>query len=116
LRPRICAASGRSAHWCSSTGGAWALRDAKHANPNPAADLDQIPTDLIERVDVVTGGASATYGSDAIAGVINFVMKTQLRRHPVRRPAGQNWHSQHSSVTQGLAASNGINAADRYHP
>ena len=41
----------------------------------PAPDLDQIPTFLVERIDVVTGGASATYGSDAIAGVINFVMK-----------------------------------------
>jgi len=51
------------------------VADANTANPNPAADLDQIPTDLIERVDVVTGGASATYGSDAIAGVINFIMK-----------------------------------------
>ncbi|MFX5903589.1 TonB-dependent receptor plug domain-containing protein, partial [Acinetobacter baumannii] len=36
--------------------------DANTANPNPAPDLDQIPTALIERVDVVTGGASATYG------------------------------------------------------
>jgi len=44
------------------------VADANTANPNPAADLDQIPTDLIERVDVVTGGASATYGSGAIPG------------------------------------------------
>jgi len=49
--------------------------DPNTANPNPAPDLDQIPAPLIERVDVVTGGASATYGSDAIAGVINFIMK-----------------------------------------
>src|SRR5664279_3910746 len=38
------------------------VSDANTANPNPAADLDQIPTALVERVDVVTGGASATYG------------------------------------------------------
>ena len=38
-------------------------------------DINNIPTALIERVDVVTGGASAVYGSDAIAGVVNFVLK-----------------------------------------
>ncbi|MFO6445815.1 TonB-dependent receptor domain-containing protein [Erythrobacter sp. NE805] len=38
-------------------------------------DLNTIPASLIERVDVVTGGASAVYGSDAIAGVVNFVLK-----------------------------------------
>ena len=38
-------------------------------------DLAMIPTSLIERVEIVTGGASAVYGSDAIGGVVNFVMK-----------------------------------------
>jgi len=38
-------------------------------------DMNTIPTGMIERVDVVTGGASSTYGSDAIAGVINFILK-----------------------------------------
>lgn len=38
-------------------------------------DTNTFPTDLIERVDVVTGGNSAVYGSDAIAGVVNFVLK-----------------------------------------
>ncbi len=38
-------------------------------------DIGTIPAGLIERVDVVTGGASAVYGSDAMAGVINFVLK-----------------------------------------
>jgi iron complex outermembrane recepter protein len=39
-----------------------------------SADLNQIPGQLIERVEVLTGGASAVYGSDALAGVVNFVM------------------------------------------
>lgn len=38
-------------------------------------DIGTIPAGLIERVDVVTGGASAVYGSDAMAGVVNFVLK-----------------------------------------
>jgi outer membrane receptor protein involved in Fe transport len=40
-----------------------------------AADLNQIPEQLVERVEVLTGGASAIYGSDAVAGVVNFIMK-----------------------------------------
>ena len=42
---------------------------------NSAADLNQIPGQLIERVEVLTGGASAVYGSDAVAGVVNFITK-----------------------------------------
>jgi outer membrane receptor protein involved in Fe transport len=38
-------------------------------------DLNTIPASLISRIEVVTGGASAVYGSDAIAGVVNFVLK-----------------------------------------
>ncbi len=43
-----------------------------------AVDLNNIPTALIERVEVVTGGASAVYGSDALAGVVNFVLKNNF--------------------------------------
>ncbi len=46
------------------------------SNQNPGAvDLNTIPSALIERVDIVTGGASAVYGSDAVAGVVNFVLR-----------------------------------------
>lgn len=38
------------------------------------ADINQIPGALIDRVEILTGGASATYGSDAVAGVLNFLM------------------------------------------
>lgn len=38
-------------------------------------DINTIPNDLVERVDIVTGGNSAVYGSDAVAGVVNFVLK-----------------------------------------
>lgn len=44
-------------------------------NFNGAVDTATIPTALIERVDVVTGGASAVYGSDAIAGAVNVILK-----------------------------------------
>jgi iron complex outermembrane receptor protein len=45
------------------------------SSDSAAPDLNQIPTALVERVEVLTGGASAVYGSDAIAGVVNFIMK-----------------------------------------
>jgi iron complex outermembrane receptor protein len=42
---------------------------------NQIVDLNTIPSALIDRVDVVTGGQSAVYGSDAIGGVVNFILK-----------------------------------------
>lgn len=47
-------------------------------------DVNTIPNDLIERVDVVTGGNSAIYGSDAIAGVVNFILKRDFEGLQVR--------------------------------
>jgi iron complex outermembrane recepter protein len=43
--------------------------------PEQITDLNTIPTALIDRTEVVTGGSSAVYGSDAITGVVNFIMK-----------------------------------------
>jgi outer membrane receptor protein involved in Fe transport len=53
-------------------------------------DVNTIPTDLIERVDVVTGGNSAVYGSDAIAGVVNFVLKQDYDGILLRGQGGQS--------------------------
>ncbi|MFC7537493.1 TonB-dependent receptor domain-containing protein [Sphingomonas sp. GCM10030256] len=55
-----------------------------------SVDINTIPSDLIERVDVVTGGASAVYGSDAIAGVVNFVLRRDYEGIQVRGQAGIN--------------------------
>jgi outer membrane receptor protein involved in Fe transport len=41
---------------------------------NGAVDINNLPSALVERVDVVTGGASAAYGSDAVSGVVNFIL------------------------------------------
>jgi outer membrane receptor protein involved in Fe transport len=43
-----------------------------------AADINSIPAPLVKRVDVLTGGASTVYGSDAVAGVVNFIMDTDF--------------------------------------
>jgi iron complex outermembrane recepter protein len=42
------------------------------------SDLNEIPAALIERVDILTGGASSVYGADAVAGVVNFVLNTHF--------------------------------------
>ena len=54
------------------------LMDGKRLPPfgtSGAVDINLIPAAIIERVDVVTGGASAVYGSDAVSGVVNFITK-----------------------------------------
>ena len=53
---------------------------ARHVATNQTNNVDTniIPTMFIERVDTVTGGASAAYGSDAVAGVVNFIINTHL--------------------------------------
>ncbi|MGN6358390.1 MAG: TonB-dependent receptor domain-containing protein [Novosphingobium sp.] len=43
-------------------------------NPDGTVSIDILPLDLMNKVDVVTGGASAVYGSDAVSGVVNFVL------------------------------------------
>ena len=57
------------------------LIDTKRVVPNSegsAVDLTLIPSMLVERMEVVTGGASAAYGSDAIAGVVNVILDKDL--------------------------------------
>lgn len=51
-------------------------------------DVNTIPNDLIDRVEIVTGGSSAVYGSDAIAGVVNFILKRDFDGFQIRGNAG----------------------------
>ena len=46
-------------------------------------DINLIPTALVERTEIVTGGASAAYGSDAVAGVVNFILDKDFTGMPV---------------------------------
>lgn len=59
-------------------------------NSGVSVDVNTMPTDMIERVDVVTGGNSAVYGSDAIAGVVNFILKQDYDGFQVRAQGGQS--------------------------
>jgi iron complex outermembrane receptor protein len=85
--------------------------DSSTANPNPSPDLDQIPAALVERVDVVTGGASAVYGSDAMAGVVNFIMKKNFEGIQVGGQYTVDQHGNHEYGIQNLETAGGFNAA-----
>jgi len=66
-----------------------------------AADLNQIPAPLIQRVEVLTGGASAIYGSDAIAGVVNFIMNDRFEGLQV--DLYHSFYNHHQQNPQGIA-------------
>ncbi len=53
-----------------------------------SVDINTIPSELIERIDIVTGGASAVYGSDAIGGVVNFILKQDFEGVQARAQGG----------------------------
>ena len=57
------------------------LLDGRRVTPSSrlgATDISTLPQSLVQRVDIVTGGASAAYGSDAVAGVVNFILNTHF--------------------------------------
>lgn len=59
------------------------------ADPGSAAvDVNTIPIALIERVDVLTGGASAVYGADGVTGVVNFILKEDFQGLDIRAQTG----------------------------
>src|ERR1700736_4759868 len=72
------------------------------SNPNGSIDLNTIPMSMIDNVEIITGGASSTYGSDAIAGVLNF----KLRQHF----SGAELSYQHGETTAGDGATEHVSA------
>ncbi len=76
-----------------------------------AVDLNAIPASLIERVEVLTGGASAVYGSDAVAGVVNFIMKDNFEGVQVDLNYNSYWHDNSDSFSQGLVSDAGFRSA-----
>jgi len=72
-----------------------------------AVDLNLIPAALIQRVDVVTGGASAIYGSDAISGVVNFILQHNFQGVRIDGNFSDFEHSNTDGVAQGAATAAG---------
>lgn len=58
------------------------LLNGRRVNPSTASgavDIATLPEELVKRVEIVTGGASAAYGSDAVAGVVNFILDSDFK-------------------------------------
>ncbi|WP_266159699.1 TonB-dependent receptor domain-containing protein [Dyella silvatica] len=57
-----------------------------------AVDVNLIPTDWVERVEIITGGASAVYGADAVTGVVNFILKKNYQGANLQAQYGSSEH------------------------
>jgi iron complex outermembrane receptor protein len=69
------------------------LLDGRRATPGNASqvvDINTIPSIAIDRVETITGGASATYGADAVGGVVNFIMKRNVQGLQLDAQASQS--------------------------
>ncbi len=87
--------------------------DGKRVTPydvNGRVDVSVIPTAMLERVDVITGGASAVYGSDAISGMINFMLKKDFEG--VELDTGYTQTGEGDGKTYRAALTIGANVAD----
>jgi outer membrane receptor protein involved in Fe transport len=85
----------------------------RHVTASPGTssfDVNTIPIDLVERIDIVTGGNSAIYGSDAVAGVVNFIMRKDYDGIALRGQGGIS--SRGDRGTYFLSAIAGTNFAD----
>jgi len=74
----------------------------------PAADLNFIPAQLVKRVDVLTGGASSVYGSDAVAGVVNFVLDTDFTGLKANAQYSFYQHNNNNEEMQAINAAKGF--------
>ena len=68
----------------------------------PAPDINTIPVSIIQRVEVLTGGAAAVYGSDAVAGVVNFILETKLDGIKIEAEDGGFQHDNRDKFVQSL--------------
>lgn len=72
-----------------------------------AADLNQVPAGLIQRVELLTGGASGVYGSDAMSGVVNFIMNDKFEGLQINLNHSFYNHSQ-GHPTSGVVAARAV--------
>lgn len=73
-----------------------------------APDTNQIPALLVERAEVITGGASTTYGADAVAGVVNFVMKDDFEGIQITAGISGYQHNNDNDYLAGLMDARGF--------
>ncbi|MBB5984558.1 TonB-dependent receptor domain-containing protein [Sphingobium lignivorans] len=103
------------------------------ANALGVVDINTIPSAAIERVEIITGGASATYGADAVAGVVNFILKKNFQglqldaqmgisqrgdgqEYSISGIMGSNFEDGRGNITIGLSVNNRESAYRRDRP
>jgi outer membrane receptor protein involved in Fe transport len=102
------------------------LQDGQRLPPsgnNGGVDANLIPQLLVERVDIVTGGGSAAYGSDAVSGVVNFILNKRFKGVKAQIQRGVASGGYAGSYRVGVAAGTSllddrlhiIASAERYH-
>jgi len=69
-----------------------------------SANVDMVPARMVERVDIVTSGASAVYGSDAVAGVVNFITKKDFEGFEFDYQYSTNYNKNSNGYMQNLLA------------
>src|SRR3546814_3939206 len=89
------------------------LIDGQRMLPTQAINVNFVPSSLVERVDVVTGGASAVYGSDAISGVVNFILRKNLDGVRVDGQYSFYQHNNNNGTLRDLIDSNGYQNAPK---
>ncbi|MCK4224356.1 MAG: TonB-dependent receptor, partial [candidate division Zixibacteria bacterium] len=69
------------------------LLDGQKINPSGTgvADLNTIPLEIVEKIEILKGGQSAIYGADALGGVINIITLPQKRKEPSKLTLGNHW-------------------------
>lgn len=80
---------------------------------NSSVDVDVIPQELIQSVDVVTGGVSAVYGSDAVSGVVNYVLNRRF--HGFRAHAEAGISQRGDGATRDVGGAFGFDVGARGH-
>lgn len=78
------------------------------SNANGTVDVDALPQMLVERVEIVTGGASAVYGSDAMTGVVNFILDKHFNGLKMDSNAGISTYGDAARYNMGIAAGTDI--------
>ncbi|HSX56074.1 MAG TPA: TonB-dependent receptor [Sphingomonas sp.] len=82
-------------------------------NPTGAVSINNIPQSLIDRVDIVTGGASAAYGADAVAGVVNLRINSKMQGVRATLQGGAAEEGDYRQILASVAA--GTKVTDRLH-
>ena len=85
-------------------------RRAMPVNPAMTVDTNSIPSTAIQRVEVISGGASAVYGADAVGGVVNFILKDNFEGASIDVRFGDTQHGGDQTTT--ISALFGVNAGD----